>query len=276
MGRTVRNDDTNQPSRLSPQQLRDLLGLLDHVRSVELKLTVRDTDRAPAIAALDLDVLEAELRQVVFFDTRDLTLNRAGIVLRARRIRKGGDVIVKLRPIDPAALPKKVRRSDGFTVELDAMPGAFVCSGTLKAEADNADIRRVLAGKRSIRNLFDDGQRSLFEAHAPRHVSLDSLKALGPVNIAKMKCSPRDFADRTLVAELWLYPDGSRVLELSTKCAPEDALRVAADARVFLSERGIAVTADQDSKTHRALHYFAQLHAADGSAPRSGRRERKP
>src|SRR5262245_37780245 len=109
----------------------EALNLMKNADSVELKMIVPDTDRDSAIAALDMDVLHAELRQVVFFDTRDQKLNRSGIVLRARRIRKGGDTVVKLRPVIPTELPHKLRRSSSFTVEVDAMPGQFVCSGSL-------------------------------------------------------------------------------------------------------------------------------------------------
>src|SRR4030095_2194001 len=47
--------------------------------SVELKMTVGDGDRHSAITGLD--VLDAQLRQVVFFDTPDLTPPR--LALRA-------------------------------------------------------------------------------------------------------------------------------------------------------------------------------------------------
>ena len=42
-------------------------------------------DRQTAIAALGMDPLDARLRQVFFFDTPDLALDRAGVVVRARR-----------------------------------------------------------------------------------------------------------------------------------------------------------------------------------------------
>ena len=61
-----------------------------------------------------------------------------------------------------------------------------------------------------------------------------------------------------MVAELWTYPDGSRILELSTKCEPSSAFAVAAEARAFLVERGIDVTGVQQTKTKTALEYFAQ------------------
>jgi hypothetical protein len=72
-----------------------------------------------------MDPLEAQIRQVYFFDTPDLSLNQHGVVLRARRVQgKSGDCAVKLRPLTPRTLSKRERKSSGFTVELDAMRGA--------------------------------------------------------------------------------------------------------------------------------------------------------
>src|SRR5262249_28607311 len=148
----------------------------------------------------DMDVLDAEIRQVVFFDTPDLKLNHQGVVVRARRTSKGGDTVVKLRPVQPSELPRQLRQLPNFNVELDAMPGAVVCSASLKGKVDNADIKSVLLGERSIRKLFFREQRLLYEKCAPKGLALDSLTALGPINVAKLKFTPRSFK-RSLVAE---------------------------------------------------------------------------
>src|SRR3954471_11660613 len=71
---------------LSPEQISDVLELLKGAQSVELKLSVPDAGMSSAVRSLGLDPLEGELRQVAFFDTPDLALNRAGLVLRARRV----------------------------------------------------------------------------------------------------------------------------------------------------------------------------------------------
>ena len=242
--------------QLTDAQIAEALDLVKDADSVELKLTVPDTDQRSAVMTLGMDPLEAEIRQIVFFDTPDLRLNTAGLVVRARRVRKGGDTTVKLRPVVPNELPRKLRRSPQFGVEVDAMPGAFVCSGSLKASADNAQINRVLRGERAIRKLFSTEQRRLFAGHADG-IELDSLVALGPVNVIKLKFSPTGFA-RRLVAELWSFPDMSRILELSTKCAPAETVQVVAEARAFLTERGVDLTGEQETKTRKALEYFAQ------------------
>jgi hypothetical protein len=54
-----------------------------------------------------------------------------------------------------------------------------------------------------------------------------------------------------------MYTDNSRVLELSTKCDPQEAFLVAAETRAFLSRRGVNLAGKQETKTLRALEFFA-------------------
>jgi hypothetical protein len=243
------------------EQLGELLALLKGVDSVELKLTVPESDHFAAAAGLGLDPLDAEIRQVYFFDTPELSLNRHGVVVRARRVQgKAGDAIVKLRPVVPGELPAKLRSRSGFNVELDAMPGGFVCSGRLKEQVTNRAVREVALGQRPLGELLSKHQRELIARHAPGEVDLDGLAVLGPILVLKLKFEPEGF-DRRLVVELWMYPDSSRVLELSTKCEPDEAFLAAAEARAYLSERGVDLAGDQEAKTVKALEFFAR--AAD-------------
>ena len=55
-----------------------------------------------------------------------------------------------------------------------------------------------------------------------------------------------------------MYPDGSRILELSTKCEPSEAFDVAAATRAFLSSRGIDLGSEQQTKTRSALEFFSK------------------
>jgi hypothetical protein len=207
--------------------------------------------------ALGLDALDAQLRQVVFFDTPDLTLNAAGVVVRARRTQGGvDDTVIKLRPVVPAELPGELRAKPDFGIEVDAMPGGFVCSASYKAKLSKNLVRGVTLGERKISKLFSAGQRDFYAAHAPAGIGLDDLAVLGPLNVLKIKFVPAGFA-RKLAVELWLYPDGSRILELSTKCEPGQAFQVAAETRVYLGGHGVDLSAEQSTKTATALSYFA-------------------
>jgi hypothetical protein len=241
---------------LSDGQLRELIGLIRGADSVELKLTVPDEDRRSTVVALDLDPLDAQLRQVFFFDTPGLDLNSGGVVARARRTQgRGDDSVVKLRPVVPDDLPVAVRSAAAFGVEVDAMPGGFVCSGSFKGETKK--VKEAVAGERPLHKLFDKEQRAFYAAHAPEGIDLDDLAVLGPVHVLKLKQFLEDLG-RKLAVELWLYPDGSRILELSTKCDPGEAFQVAAETRAALSERGINLYGEQETKTRTALEYFVE------------------
>jgi hypothetical protein len=245
-------------AELSGDELQGLLDLVRDADSVELKLTLPESARASTAAALGVDPLEGQIRQVFFFDTPELALNAAGVVVRARR-RQGedADTVVKLRPVVPAELPEELRRSTSFNVEVDAMPGGFVCSASFKGTGSNDAIREVAAGKRSIRKLFSKAQRGFYAAHAPDGIDLDQLSVLGPIPILKLKIRPEGFG-RRLVGELWLYPDGSQIVELSTKAQPSEAFQVAAEARGFLTSLGVDLAGEQQTKTKTALEFFSR------------------
>jgi hypothetical protein len=242
---------------MSSDQIIELIGLLKGIDSVELKLSVPDAQRRSTVAALGMDPLDAQLRQVVFFDTPDLALNRAGVVVRARRVQgRPGDVVVKLRPVVPDELPDSLRADRTFVIEVDAVPGGYVCSGTMKAPVEDARLREVFAGREKVAGLLSKKQRALFTQRAG-DLALDDLSVLGPVLVMKLAWRPVDFG-RKMVAELWLYPDGSRILELSTKCPPAEAFTAAAETRAYLASHGVDLGAEQAMKTRSALEFFAR------------------
>ena len=255
---------TKKTPALSDQDLAELIALTKGADSVELKLTVSVSDRSRGAAALGVDPLDAQIRQVYFFDTPELTLNKSGVVVRARRVQgKGDDTVVKLRPVVPKDLSAELRRSPNFGVEVDAMPGGFVCSGSMKRALKTADVRDAVFGKRRVSKLYSKEQRALYAAHAPEGLELDDLAILGPLSVLKLKFTPEGY-DRKLVSELWLYPDNSMILELSTKCAPSEAFQVAVESRAFLTQNGVDLTGEQQTKTKKALEYFSERLQADG------------
>jgi len=246
------------PPPITGDKLVELMGLIRGADSVELKLTVPEGAQRSAIQALRMDPLEAQIRQVFFFDTPDLALQSAGVVVRARRVqRKGDDSTVKLRPVIPHDLPEDLRADAAFNVEVDAMPGGFVCSGTLKGTPRQGSILGHVHEGTPVRKMFSKAQRAFFAEHAPEGVALDDLQVLGPIFVLKLKWEPEEL-DRRLVAEVWLYPDGSRILELSTRCTTNEAFEVAAEARAFLTERGVELGGEQQTKTRTALEFFAK------------------
>ena len=241
---------------LDSEQFAEMMELVKGSKSVELKLTIPTESNRAAVEALGLDPLDGQIRLVTFFDTPDLALNRAGVVVRSRRIQgKGADSVVKLRPVVPGDLPDELCRLETFGIEVDAMPGGFVCSASYKGVADAEKAKLVSFKQAPVHKAFNREQRAFYKVHAPEGLELDDLTVLGPIFVVKVPFTPKDLAHK-LVAELWLYPDGSRIFELSTKSTPADLLEVYSSVRHFLIERGIDRHGEQQTKTKRALEYF--------------------
>src|SRR4051812_39307825 len=98
-------------------KLVELLGLLQDADSVELKLSIDAAAQRSVLLSLGLDPLDAQIRLVHFFDTPELELEKAGVVVRARRSQgKDDDTVVKLRPVVPSELSERWRRLRGFVV----------------------------------------------------------------------------------------------------------------------------------------------------------------
>src|SRR3954469_1378374 len=121
-----------------PAPLRTLAG---QATEVELKLMVcRRGGRS-----LGLDRGRVPARRVYFLDTPDLALYRHGVIVRFRdRPDRRDDAVVKLRPVVPGRVPGWLRDADRFQMEIDALPGHAVCSGSLKTRLGRNDVSRAV------------------------------------------------------------------------------------------------------------------------------------
>ena len=264
-----------EPALAKPLSTEQFISLFKHIKganSVELKLSVPLTGHRATIKSIGLDPVEAQPRQAFFFDTPDLALNKAGVVVRARRIQGGeADTVIKLRPVDPATIDQDLRRSAAFKVEVDVMPGGFVCSASYKGVCTGKEVLEVTAGTMPLRKLFSKEQRAFYDAHAPADITMDKLVVLGPTFLLKAKHQAKDF-DRPIVVEMWLYPDGARVLEVSTKCLPKEAFEFGGQFKAYLAAKGIVLGADQSAKTKTSLEYFSARFESDQPVAKPARK----
>jgi hypothetical protein len=230
------------------------------------------TEHRAIIKSIGLDPVEAQPRQVYFFDTADQALNRAGLIARARRIQGGiADTVVKLRPVDPAMIDAELKRSDAFKVEVDAMPdGTFVCSASYKGDTTGQDVFDVTDGTKTIRSLFSKEQLAFYKAHAPKGIDMNSLSIQGPILVLKAKHRPKKFK-RGITVELWIWPDGKHILEISTKCLPAEAFQVGMEFRAYLGEHGIDLGAKQETKTRTAMEKFKAERKSRRRARKAGK-----
>jgi hypothetical protein len=226
------------------------------IDDVELKLSVPHVEMNRTSRALGLDILNASIRQVFFFDTRDLELFDQGLILRARRNQVGEhDTVVKIRPVVPSEIDAVWRRHPGHKIELDIMQGKEVCSASLKLPVPPTRISKTVTGERPIEKLFSKEQRA-FLAQRDVPIPWDRIVTLGPVNVLKLKQAMPDFGHK-VVAELWRYPDGTEMFELSMKCDPAETVQARHDARQYLTGLGLDFEPDGGTKTRSALSFFA-------------------
>lgn len=246
-------------------ELAELLQIITGADSVELKLTVPETEQRHLLRTLKIDSLDGVVRQVAFLDTPDLRLSAAGVVIRARRTqRKPANLTVKLRPMLPADAPAGLHGHQGFKVEVDASPAGFTSSCSLTVDASDRKVKALIVGQHKLVPLLDKAQRALLADRMPEGVGLEDLQVLGPVHLVKCRFEPDGFS-RRMDAEVWFMPDGTRLLELSTKSTPTQAFEVAAEAKDFLARQGADLGAPQEMKTKTVLAAFAS--AADRTRP---------
>jgi hypothetical protein len=242
---------------MSPKDLKKLLHLVRNAKSIEIKVSVPMAAHQRTALGMGIDPVEAEVRHVYFFDTANQALNKAGLIVRARRIQGGAaDTVVKVRPVDPATIDAELKRSSAFKVEVDAMPdGKFVCSASYKGEATGQEVLEVTNGTQTIRSLFSKEQRAFYDAHAPKDIPMNSLQIRGPILVLKTKHRPKEF-ERGMTVELWIWQDGKHILELSTKSAPAEAFQTGVEFREYLEAHGVDLSTKQETKTRTAMEKF--------------------
>jgi hypothetical protein len=211
------------------------------------------------MTALELDLLEAEIRQVYFFDTPELTLHKSGVVVRARRVQlRGDDTVVEVHSVVPTELPSGPLESPNHTVRIHAVPDGYLCSESVTGTLGTTEVKETVMGKRPVQKLFSKDQQTFFAANAPHGIELRHLEILGPITVFKLRFKPEGYRRRVVVvADLWQYPDYSLILEFSAKCPAADAFQAVSDMKAFARQRGLEISGDQPTVTRQALEFFA-------------------
>jgi hypothetical protein len=131
--------------------------------------------------------------------------------------------------VDPTTLESSLGAAKRFRVEIDAMPGGYVCPASYWRSLAPDNLRSVVERRRPVSDLLSPKQRGILRDHLPGCLSPDDLTVPGPVHVMKLKAAPRGLQP-PYVVELWMFPDGSRSLELATRCKPQTFFGIATKA----------------------------------------------
>ena len=226
--------------------------------------------------ALGLDPLEAQIRQVFFFDTPDLALDEQGLVVRARRVaeegRRLGGQAAAGRAVRAARRRCAGRRASASS-STRRRAGSSAPASFKGVPATGLRAARWRRAARSVRKLFSKEQQALFAEHAPEGIELDDLTAAR----AALRPQAEVRAARASTAG-WSPRCGC----IPTARGSSSSRRSASRPRRSRSpprrgpsspSRGIDLGGEQQMKTRTALEYFSkQLTGGKAKAerPREG------
>jgi hypothetical protein len=227
--------------------------------AVEIKCTIRPDQELRAERAMEVDEDTADVRLVYFYDTPDLDLFKAGVVLRARLVKgDADDSTVKFRPVEPASIPRDWQRWKGFKLEADWVGDHVVCSASLTDLQKRDEIDEVANGKRAIGKLFSSDQERFLREFHEDPVEFGKLRVMGPIRVLRWKPKHETFPHE-LTLEEWRLPSGEDLVEVSIKAPPNEALQARQEFETHLRELGLDPEGAQDTKTRTALEHFASI-----------------
>ncbi|MCP3867408.1 MAG: hypothetical protein GY703_04775 [Gammaproteobacteria bacterium] len=220
---------------------------------VEIKITVARSDEGRAVDALAIERRDSARRDIYFFDTPELDLFNAGVVLRARAIEDDkDDSVAKIRPVKPGKVDKKWHDTEGFKIEADVVGEKVVMSASLKVGQKKDAIEKVVRGKSDTSELFSKQQKALVGAFAEGVIERKDIAILGPIHTLRADIERPGMAYR-ITTEYWTLPDGRQLLEMSIKCPPEEAVVAREVFAAFLAGHGLDPNGTQSTKTRLAL-----------------------
>lgn len=235
------------------------------VDTVEIKVTIRPDQELRAARAMQIHEDTARVRVLYFYDTPDLALLEAGVVLRARLLNNGDDdSSVKIRPVDPGRIDTSWTLFEGFKLEADCIGDEVFCSASLTVLQKPGEIDDVADGKRPIDRLFSREQERFLGQHHDAQVDFSRLHVLGPIRVLRWQLQYKDLPHELTVEE-WRLPDGDDLVEISIRVPAHQAATARREFEEHLNMLGLDPHGQQDTKTRAALMFFTRDIAAASS-----------
>ena len=242
---------------LSERSLRELLARAHGIDTVRVRVAVPEERRFTTAVALGVDPLNAPGGEACFFDTPDLALHYAGVAVSARRVAdQRPSLSVTARPVVPHELPARAGpvqalpargRGAARLLRLLRLAAAHARAVRARGRHRRAEARRA--------RLLSKRQRAFLAAHAPADSTRATCDRSARSTCSRWRWRPR--AGRRLRIEVWTYPDSSRVIVVSARAKRGNALNAVGELRSYLVERGIGLSAVQQTKLRAAFAHLA-------------------
>lgn len=217
----------------------------------EVKLLLSPTQVQAAIPALQA---RGETHgRVDFYDTPALDLLSKGVILRLREGEEI-DLTAKLRPVSGEKFVDPTGGRERYKCEVDLNDGVEVRSYSVQKKYVAAKAPETGEG---VLQLLSEGQKKLLE---DSKVPIDWKRVERVAEIRSTSWTTKAKAPLgKLSLELWEWP-GGRILEVSTKVAPDVGQATYLGLQQLANQHGLALSADQHSKTAIALRAVTAGH----------------
>jgi len=233
-------------------------GAIEGVDTVEIKVPIHPDHELKVTRAMQLHEKTAEVRVLYFYDTPELDLFDAGIVLRAR-LRQGDkdDSTVWFQPADPAVIDPSWKLFEGFRLQAYCFGDEVVCSASLTMLQKPDEIDDVADHKSPIERLFSREQERFLSQFHDSRIDFGRLRVLGPIRGMRWQLQHRDFPHELTVEE-WRLPDGDDLVEVSIRSALADAASARRDFEAHLNALDLDPQGNQHTMTREALTFFTR------------------
>ena len=221
-----------------------------HADSVELKTLLVPPAGAAAEALTGRHGPTWSVRQTYLLDTEDLDFLQAGVEIRLRRRARGKfDLAVSARR---RGTELGCYRPRGARVEYDVVPAGVWKDIEVRRDIESAAAASVIAGSAKARELLSGTQCTWASEGGSDVVDdarLSELKVHGPLVVRRVKVAAPAMGLSRVDLEHFRFPSGRELVELSTRCYPQDVQPTASGFEQLLDERDVVVAPDYRTKT---------------------------
>lgn len=221
-----------------------------HADSVEMKTLLAPPAGAAAEALTGRHAPTWSVRQSYLLDTEELDLLRAGVEVRLRRRARGKfDLAVSARR---RGTDLGCYRPRGARVEYDVVPEGVWKDIEMRRDVDPATAASVIAGSAKAGELLSVTQSQWALTGGNETVDdarLSELRVHGPMVVRRVKVSAGGMGLHRVDLEHFRFPSGRELVELSTRCCPQEVPDIAAGFEQLLEERHVTVAPEYRTKT---------------------------
>lgn len=207
--------------------------------NLEYRTTVNTSaDLSAALRALDFQIATVEFSTLAFYDTPDLRLLNAGLVMFGEhREVKSDRVVVRAYSVRSNEVDTDLFKMRGFSCQVDAIRTKIEPSCQLVVQISKRALGDVATGRRDITSILSVDQELFANDFGGYERVSSRVTVLGPVGA--WRWSVVNSAGRRFDCELWSVGSTSAVLEVSVHGALGATAQLSALMTSFLAERGL-------------------------------------